>query len=173
MELHLDKGSPDSTRLYITWRSNTILHVVKLWLEAAVANDAELCECLVEQQNDDDEQPNNDSTVEPIVDYPTDIAMDCSDCDNVQSIVDPQATVVLPTDSNNPLLSAMYKLETVASQNDFIIHDVPADGNCMFSAIVYQLNSIGIHVVSQTLRQLLLNTCKLTKPCIVILCVSQ
>ena len=29
------------------------------WLEAAMANDAELCECLVEQQNDSDEQPND------------------------------------------------------------------------------------------------------------------
>ena len=46
------------------------------WLEAAVANDAELCECLVEQQNDIDQQPNTDNTVEPIVDSPTDIAMD-------------------------------------------------------------------------------------------------
>ena len=47
----------------------------------------------------------------------------------------------------------MHKLETVASQNGFTLHDVPADGNCMFSAIVYQLNSIGIHVDSHTLRQ--------------------
>ena len=75
------------------------------WLEVAVANDAELCECLVEQQNDIDQQPNTDNTVEPIVDSPTDIAMDCSDSDNVQSIVEPQATVAnvnLPTVS--PLL---------------------------------------------------------------------
>ena len=210
------------------------------WLEAAVANDAELCECLVEQQNDTGQQPN---TVEPIVDSPTDIAMDCSDnvqsivepqatianvdlptdsdnvqyivgpqatvanvdlptdSDNVQSIVGPQATVAnadLPTDSDNvqsivkpqatvanvdlptdsddpqpivanvasstdiamecsdcndPLLLAIHKLETIASQNCFTIHDVPADVDCMYSAIVYQLNSIGIYVDSQTLRQ--------------------
>ena len=37
-----------------------------------MANDAELCECLVEQQNYIDQGPN---TVEPIVDSPTDIAM--------------------------------------------------------------------------------------------------
>ena len=188
------------------------------WLEAAVASDAELCGCLVEQHNDTDQQPN---IVEPIVDSPTDIAMDCSDnaqsivgpqatvanadlptdSDNVQSIVEPQATVAnadlptdsdnvqsvvepqatvanadLPTDSNNvhpivanvasstdiamecsdcndPLLLAIHKLETIASQNCFTIHDVPADGDCMYSAIVYQLNSIGVHVDSQTLRQ--------------------
>ena len=48
----------------------------------------------------------------------------------------------------------MHKLETIASQNGFTIHDVPADGDCMFSAIVYQLNSIGIcDVDSCVLRQ--------------------
>ena len=57
------------------------------------------------------------------------------------------------SDCNDPLLSAMHKLKTIASQNGFTIHDVPADGDCMFSAIVYQLSSIGIHVDSQTLRQ--------------------
>ena len=46
----------------------------------------------------------------------------------------------------------MHKLEKIASQNGFTIHDAPADGDCMFSAIVYQLNSIGIHVDSQILR---------------------
>ena len=35
------------------------------WLEAAMTNDAELCECLVEQQNDSDEQPND--AIQPIV----------------------------------------------------------------------------------------------------------
>ena len=57
------------------------------------------------------------------------------------------------SDCNEPLLLAMHKLETIASQNGFTLHDVPADGDCMYSAIVYQLNSIGIHVNSQTLRQ--------------------
>ena len=93
--------------------------------------------------------------------------MDCSDCDNVQSIVQPQDTVAnvyLPTDSddiqpivanvtssidiamdcNDPLLLAMHKLQTIASRNGFVIHDVPADGDCMYSAIVYQLNIRGI-----------------------------
>ena len=64
----------------------------------------------------------------------TDIAMQCSDC-------------------SDPLLLAMHKLETIASKNGFTIHDVPADGDCMYSAIVYQLSSIGIHVDSQILRQ--------------------
>ena len=35
--------------------------------------------------------------------------MDCSGCDNVQSIVDPQAILAVPADSNDGFLSAMYK----------------------------------------------------------------
>ena len=58
------------------------------------------------------------------------------------------------SDINDPLLTAIYKLETIASQNGFTIHEVPADGDCIFNAIVYQLNSTGIcDVDSQTLRQ--------------------
>ena len=78
-----------------------------------MANDAELCECLVEQQNDSDEQPKD--AIQPIVDSknsvanvasPNEIAMDCSDSDDA-------------------LLTAVHKLETIASQNGFTIHDVP------------------------------------------------
>ena len=87
-----------------------------------MATDAELCECLVEQHNDSDEQPNTDNTLQPIVDSqdtianvepptdiamdssdthatvaavdsPTDIAMDCSNSDNVETVVDPQTNV--------------------------------------------------------------------------------
>ena len=37
------------------------------WLESAMATDAELCECLFEQHNDSDEQPNTDNNVQPIL----------------------------------------------------------------------------------------------------------
>ena len=42
------------------------------------------------------------------------------------------------SDSDDALLTAVHKLETIASQNGFTIHDVLYDGNCMFSAIAYQ-----------------------------------
>ena len=34
---------------------------------------------------------------------------------------------------------ALHKLGTLACQNGFTIHPVPSDGNCMFSAVSYQL----------------------------------
>ena len=108
------------------------IDVDQAWLVSAMANDAELCECLVQQEND--QQPNNDITVEHVVEphnsvanvaSPIEIAMGCSD-------------------SNDPLVTAVHTLEAIASQNGFNIHDVPADGDCMFSAIAYQLNSSNI-----------------------------
>ena len=104
------------------------------WLETAMANDAELCECLVEQQNDGNEHDSDNCVDSPVTTSP-DIAMDCSD-------------------SADPLITAMHTLETQARQNGFTIHNVPYDGECMFSAIVYQLNSSGVcDFDSITLRQ--------------------
>ena len=45
------------------------------------------------------------------------------------------------SDNADPLISAMHKL---ASQNGFTIHNVPYGGDCMFSAILYQLSSTGV-----------------------------
>ena len=68
------------------------------------------------------------------------------------------------SDINDPLLTTVHKLETIASQNGFTIHEVPADGDCMFNAIVYQLNSTGIcDVDSQTLRQNVANYLRANK----------
>ena len=58
------------------------------------------------------------------------------------------------SDNEDVLSTAVHKLETIASQIGFTIHDVPYDGNCMFSAIAYQLNSTGVcDVDSDGLRQ--------------------
>ena len=97
------------------------------------------CECLVEQQNDGDKHDSDNCVDFPCVDSPVttspDIAMDCSN-------------------SADPLMTAMHNLETQARQNGFTIHNVPYDGDCMFSAIVYQLNSSGVcDFDSKVLRQ--------------------
>ena len=94
------------------------------WLEAAMANDAE---CLVEQQNDSDEQPND--AIQPIVDSQNSVA-------NVASPNAPNEIAMDCSDSDDALLTAVHKLETIASQNGFTIHDVTYDGDCMFSADV-------------------------------------
>ena len=59
------------------------------------------------------------------------------------------------SDSNDV---ALHKLEAVASQNGFTIHPVPSDGNCMFSAVSYQLQTSGVcNVDNNELRQMVAN----------------
>ena len=56
---------------------------------------------------------------------------------------------------NDTLKVAYNTLATSARENNIVIHDVPADGDCLFSAIAYQLDSIGIHSVDKCkLRQM-------------------
>ena len=49
-------------------------------------------------------------------------------------------------------------LKTLADKNGFTTHDVPYDGNCMFSAIAYQLQSIGrCGIDASKLREMVAN----------------
>ena len=78
------------------------------------------------------------------------------------------------SDSSDPLLLAMWQLEEIANQNDFTIHDVPADGDCMFSAIAYQLNRSNICDVDSTLlRDMAADHLQSNKRHFVILCASH
>lgn len=52
----------------------------------------------------------------------------------------------------------------IVSENGFTIHNIPADGDCMFNAILHQLNSIGlcdydITVLSQKLADQIVSYC--------------
>ena len=55
---------------------------------------------------------------------------------------------------NDPVLSGPFDiLCSRAKANGFNIHNVPSDGNCLFSAITYQLPSIGMQYIDpQALR---------------------
>ena len=81
-----------------------------------IANDTELSECLVEQ-NESDVHIHTQTSVANVASHnvpntDNDIPMDF--CDN-----------------ENGFLTAVHKLQTIASQNSFTIHDVPYDGNSM------------------------------------------
>jgi len=41
------------------------------------------------------------------------------------------------SDDDDELSTALQQLKLVASQNSFSVHNVPYDGDCMFSAISY------------------------------------
>ena len=95
------------------------------WFEEAIADDDELCMCLVEQNDEsmDTESDQPDTEPEP---------MECS---------------------SDEFSIALHKLKSLAFQNNFTIHDVPFDGNCMFSAISHQLQTSKVcNVDSSELR---------------------
>ena len=45
-------------------------------------------------------------------------------------------------------------LESFARQHGFLVHNVPGDGDCLFSAVAYQLQNVGHDVNKSTLRQM-------------------
>ena len=53
------------------------------------------------------------------------------------------------------LVQALNNLRAFATDKNFSIHDVPRDGNCLFSAVLYQLESCGLFSSTvEHLRQL-------------------
>ena len=50
-------------------------------------------------------------------------------------------------EGSSKIAQTYQKLRCLASERGFVINDVPADGDCLFSAISVQLESIGIQKV--------------------------
>ena len=97
----------------------------------------------VDQALADSEEELGSSLVEPVEEMETD------------------QTQSEPVDGLNPsnaFSDAMCKLETLAHQSGFLIHTVPADGNCMFAAVSHQLQISGVKSVdSSELRETVAN----------------
>ena len=45
-------------------------------------------------------------------------------------------------DSSSDIAIASNRLTTLARENGFTVHDVPRDGNCLFNAVAYELDSV-------------------------------
>ena len=96
------------------------------WVESATADNEELVMSMLEQPDSMKHDENNDPFV----------ASDSS---------------VNPSD---PVSYYTNALKVFARKEGFEIHDVPSDGNCLFSACVYQLQYLGRDVVdASSLRQ--------------------
>ena len=118
------------------------IDVNEQWVEAAMANNEELCKHLVEHDDEDMdtecEQPENDG---------------CDNSSHTNVAVDEESEPMEHDDSDE-FSTALCQLNVLAHQNNFAIHDVPYDGNCMFSAVLYQLQTSGVcNVDSSDLRQ--------------------
>ena len=129
------------------------------WLEQSLSNDKELFSSLVQQTDTTSEsecptqevEDNSAKCVNKDCELSTTDPPEISDCDQMECF-----PYSLP--DNSPFTIASIALEELARENGFAIHDVPYDGNCMFSAVAYQLQSTGIcNVDSSKLRAMLAN----------------
>ena len=96
-------------------------------VEAAMANNEELCKHLVELDDKDMdtecEQPENDGCDHSTH---TNVAVDKES--------EPMKHYSIQADRDE-FTTALFQLKVLVRQNNFAIHDVPYDGNCMFSAV--------------------------------------
>ena len=59
--------------------------------------------------------------------------------------------------TDDEVLYCTNVLEQFARQHELVIHDVPRDGNCLFSSVAYQLQNVGHDVNASTLRHMVVN----------------
>ena len=111
------------------------------WLEQSMTDDVELFSSLLEPTDTNGPEPMQCETTST---QPEPCAA-VSRSTSCQLIIDCGDNMTYTT------------LEALARDNGFTIHDVPRDGNCMFSALAYQLQCAGIcdaHCDSTELRDM-------------------
>ena len=105
------------------------------WVESALADDEELVMSMLEQP----ESMEQDESIANSVSVNNGSDITCQPSDQP---------------SSDPVSHYTDVLKVFASEHGYSIHDVPSDGNCLFSACAYQLQSIGHDVVdANSLRQ--------------------
>ena len=53
-------------------------------------------------------------------------------------------------DSTSHIAIASNRLSTLAREKGFTVHDVPRDGNCLFNAVAYKLESVSASEMRET-----------------------
>ena len=111
------------------------------WLQESITEDTDLFGGLVEQPSTSEE--NSDSEL-PTEELPTEDTSTTTHRSNLPGKPLPSGIVELSPMISlaSPYTRAKSTLARVAQENGFAIHHVPYDGNCLFSAVAYQLESV-------------------------------
>ena len=120
------------------------IEITDNWVENAIANDDELLTSMLEQPECMDTSRISDVTESSTR---SDITCDTTVHTNVQN----SCSVSVGDPVSNYYISV---LESFVRQHGFTIHDVPRDGNCLFSSVVCQLYKNGYCIDEYTLRQM-------------------
>ena len=130
------------------------IEINEAWIEQSITNNEELFTSLVSQSDVDSEcqLPTFTSLVSQ-----SDVDSECQ-LPTFESGADEQMECSGTSGDDSAFRVALCELETLARVNSFTIHDVPYDGNCMFSAVTYQLQSSGVcDIESHELRQMVVD----------------
>ena len=103
------------------------------WREQAVSNDGDLFNALVQQSDSNQGTENmNSESVLPTQQPHNECSIDKPDSSSNQSINS------FSSDNESDVFTIAFNvLEQVTKENGFTIHDVPYDGDCLFSSIAY------------------------------------
>ena len=123
------------------------------WLDQSLDNDSDLCTGLVQTEPEvSDELADSSSTT----------ASPSQPCDKPETAsTEAPASVAVHVENNvdsDEIATAYGALTAAAEELGFSIHEVPRDGNCLFSAIASQLDSLGVQDVdAHTLRKMVVS----------------
>ena len=155
-----DYISPEKVLCALRWlKQNNPLYadidINEQWLEEAVSNDEDLFGGLVEQCNTNDLNDTNSESVLPTQQPNDEPNIDNGGTSSTQSVECHPHSL---SSDDDVFTIAFNVLEQVAKENGFAIHNVPFDGDCLFSSIAYQLEPIiAFSVDKNTLRQMVVD----------------
>jgi len=111
------------------------------WVASAIPDDKDLVmsmlkqpECMSEGSNDP--EPMDTST---------------------SSVCNPEPTNASSNTPSDPVSHYADVLESFARDHGLRVHNVPRDGNCLFTSVAYQLQSVGNDVNESSLRQMVVD----------------
>ena len=116
------------------------IQIADNWVESAIADNEELLTSMLEQ-------PECMDTTESV---PANVPEKC-----VSSEVTVLTNIPIIDSIDDPVSHYANVLESFVRQHGLAVHDVPADGNCLFSSVAYQLQNTGKLVDVVTLRQVI------------------